>query len=65
MFYIYFKDDNKKQPKKEQLTKAQKRRAWDKAESGKGGEKPRGWDWIDIVKHLSQAPHVSQNAVTS
>ncbi|PZC84736.1 hypothetical protein B5X24_HaOG204284 [Helicoverpa armigera] len=43
--------------KKEQLTKAQKRRAWDKAEIGRAGEKPRGWDWVDIVKHLSQVPH--------
>ncbi|XP_059045241.1 RWD domain-containing protein 4 [Achroia grisella] len=54
-------DDNtetsKKPEKKEHLTKAQKRRAWDKAELGRGGEKPRGWDWVDIVKHLSQVPH--------
>ncbi|KAJ2953038.1 hypothetical protein O0L34_g7428 [Tuta absoluta] len=48
---------SKKVEKKEQLTKAQKRRAWDKAESGKGGEKPRGYDWVDIVKHLSHVPH--------
>lgn len=41
-----------KSEKKEQLTKAQKRRQWDQAAAG--GEKPRGWDWIDIVKHLSQ-----------
>lgn len=39
-------------PKKEQLTKAQKRRQWDHIAAG--GERPRGWDWIDIVKHLSQ-----------
>ncbi|XP_077299807.1 RWD domain-containing protein 4 [Arctopsyche grandis] len=60
-------EDSKKQPKKEQLTKSQKRRAWDRAESGKGGEKPRGWDWVDIVKHLSQVPHnnASQNALTT
>ncbi|KAH9629237.1 hypothetical protein HF086_008319 [Spodoptera exigua] len=48
---------SKKPEKKEHLTKAQKRRAWDKAEIGRAGEKPRGWDWVDIVKHLSQAPH--------
>ncbi|CAH2990430.1 unnamed protein product [Chilo suppressalis] len=48
--------ENTKKEKKEHLTKAQKRRAWDKAEVGRGGEKPRGWDWVDIVKHLS---HVS------
>ncbi|XP_046830981.1 RWD domain-containing protein 4 [Vespa crabro] len=41
-----------KRPKKEQLSKAQKRRQWNKAD-GKG-ERPRGWDWVDIVKHLSQ-----------
>ncbi|XP_046428908.1 RWD domain-containing protein 4 [Neodiprion virginianus] len=45
-------DESSKKVKKEQLTKAQKRRQWNKAD-GKG-EKPRGWDWMDIVKHLSQ-----------
>ncbi|XP_075969998.1 RWD domain-containing protein 4 [Anticarsia gemmatalis] len=50
-------ETSKKPEKKEQLTKAQKRRAWDKAEIGRAGEKPRGYDWVDIVKHLSQAPH--------
>ncbi|KAL4707376.1 hypothetical protein ACJJTC_008561 [Scirpophaga incertulas] len=50
--------ESTKKEKKEHLTKAQKRRAWDKAEVGRGGEKPRGWDWVDVVKHLSQAPHV-------
>ena len=43
-----------KPEKKEQLTKAQKRRMWDK-----GGidseDRPRGWNWIDVVKHLSQS----------
>ncbi|KAJ8912905.1 hypothetical protein NQ315_017235 [Exocentrus adspersus] len=41
-----------KKEKKEQLTKAQKRRQWNKVDSK--GEKPRGWNWVDIVKHLSQ-----------
>lgn len=41
-----------KAPKKEKLTKAQKRRQWDQA--CVGGERPRGYDWVDIVKHLSQ-----------
>lgn len=50
--YTFFQVEAKKAPKKEQLTKAQKRKQWDKAD-GKG-EKPRGWDWVDIVKHLSQ-----------
>ncbi|XP_076674262.1 RWD domain-containing protein 4 [Andrena cerasifolii] len=41
-----------KKPKKEHLSKAQKHRQWNKAD-GKG-QRPRGWDWVDIVKHLSQ-----------
>lgn len=41
-----------KAPKKEKLTKAQKRRQWDQA--AVGGERARGWNWVDIVKHLSQ-----------
>ncbi|EDS44361.1 RWD domain-containing protein 4A [Culex quinquefasciatus] len=39
-------------PKKEHLTKAQKRRQWDRVDNK--GNRPRGWDWVDIVKHLSQ-----------
>ncbi|KAF7989202.1 hypothetical protein HCN44_007732 [Aphidius gifuensis] len=42
----------KKFVKKEQLTKAQKRRQWNRVDAK--GEKPRGWDWVDIVRHLSQ-----------
>lgn len=34
------------------LTKSQKRRQWDRMD-GKG-EKVRGFDWIDVIKHLSQ-----------
>ncbi|XP_031849736.1 RWD domain-containing protein 4 [Nomia melanderi] len=45
-------EETTKKPKKEHLSKAQKRRQWNKAD-GKG-ERPRGWDWVDIVKHLSQ-----------
>lgn len=62
-FNVFQTESTKKPEKKEQLTKAQKRRAWDKAELGRAGEKPRGWDWVDIVKHLSQVPH--QPAATS
>lgn len=51
MNYLKSEDATKK-PKKEHLSKAQKRRQWNKAD-GKG-ERPRGWDWVDIVKHLSQ-----------
>ncbi|KAH0945424.1 hypothetical protein HN011_009481 [Eciton burchellii] len=50
-----------KKPKKEHLSKAQKRRQWNKAD-GKG-ERPRGWNWVDIVKHLSQTgPRMEQES---
>lgn len=39
--------------KKEHLSKAQKRKMWDRGEGG--GEKERGWNWVDIIKHLSQS----------
>lgn len=42
----------KSSDKKEHLTKAQKRRMWDQTTGG--GERARGHDWVDIVKHLSQ-----------
>lgn len=42
----------KKAAKKETMSKSQKRKQWDRLDSK--GEKPRGYDWIDIVKHLSQ-----------
>lgn len=48
-----------KAPKKEHLTKAQKRRQWD--QSCGGGEKPKGWDWVDILKHLSQVESKKEN----
>uniref|UniRef100_A0A182NNZ5 RWD domain-containing protein n=1 Tax=Anopheles dirus TaxID=7168 RepID=A0A182NNZ5_9DIPT len=44
--------DNKKEAKREQLTKAQKRKQWDRVDSK--GNRQRGWNWVDIVKHLSQ-----------
>lgn len=43
---------SKKKEKKEHLTKAQKRKLADRINTS--GERPRGWDWVDIVKHLSQ-----------
>ncbi|KFB37093.1 AGAP010019-PA-like protein [Anopheles sinensis] len=43
---------NKKDAKREQLTKAQKRKQWDRVDSK--GNRQRGWNWVDIVKHLSQ-----------
>lgn len=40
-------------PKREQLTKAQKRRQWERSDHE--GNRARGWDWVDLVKHLSQS----------
>jgi len=33
------------------MSKSQKRKQWDRMEKG---EKLRGHDWVDVVKHLSQ-----------
>ena len=44
----YVGDGKGKTVKKEQLTKSQKRRMWDKG--GTEDERDRGWDWIDVVK---------------
>lgn len=43
---------SKKKDKKEQLSKAQKRKLADKTDHK--GELPRGWNWVDVVKHLSK-----------
>lgn len=37
------------------MSKNQKRRHFDKY--GAAEEKPRGWDWVDIVSHLSKGPN--------
>uniref|UniRef100_A0A1A8VBZ3 RWD domain containing 4 n=1 Tax=Nothobranchius furzeri TaxID=105023 RepID=A0A1A8VBZ3_NOTFU len=42
----------KRKEKKEQLTKAQKRRMVNRTDHK--GELPRGWNWVDVIKHLSQ-----------
>ncbi|XP_067626276.1 RWD domain-containing protein 4 [Eurosta solidaginis] len=55
--------NKKKEPKKEQLTKAQKRRQWERTDHK--GDRPRGWDWVDIVKHLSQTGSKDSNDTTS
>lgn len=34
------------------MTKAQKRRDWDRMD--KDGNRPRGHDWVDVIRHLSQ-----------
>ncbi|XP_070571594.1 RWD domain-containing protein 4-like [Ptychodera flava] len=38
----------KKKEKKEQLSKAQKRKLANRTDHK--GERPRGWDWVDVVK---------------
>ena len=38
--------------RKEQLTKAQKRKMFNRLDNK--GEMPRGYNWVDVVKHLSQ-----------
>lgn len=53
-----------KAPKKEKLTKAQKRRQWDQCQAMTGGERPRGWNWVDIVKHLSQCGNKDEAGAT-
>eukprot|EP00088_Acartia_fossae_P046594 TRINITY_DN5034_c0_g1_i2.p1 TRINITY_DN5034_c0_g1~~TRINITY_DN5034_c0_g1_i2.p1 ORF type:complete len:195 (-),score=55.25 TRINITY_DN5034_c0_g1_i2:262-846(-) len=45
-------DSDKTKVKKSQMTKAQKRRMWDKG--GAEEDRSRGWDWVDVVKHLHQ-----------
>jgi len=43
-----------KKDAKEKMSKSQKRRYFDRF--GAGGEKPRGWNWVSIISHLSQVP---------
>ena len=43
-----------KKEKKEQLSKQQKRRMYDKFGGGTLEDRPRGWNWVDVIKHLSQ-----------
>jgi len=45
-------DVKQEKEKKEHLSKNQKRRMYDKF--GSTQDRPRGWDWVDIIKHLSQ-----------
>lgn len=42
----------KKKEKKEILTKNQKRRLAER--TNYKGERERGWNWVDVVKHLSK-----------
>ncbi|XP_063689044.1 RWD domain-containing protein 4-like isoform X2 [Bolinopsis microptera] len=36
------------------MTKGQKRRFYDKYGNIDADDKPRGWDWVDVIKHLSK-----------
>ncbi|XKL61169.1 hypothetical protein PGB90_008226 [Kerria lacca] len=60
---MHVSESIKKEPKKEQLSKAQKRRLWNRCDIR--GEQPRGWNWVDIVKHLSQTGSQNENNVSS
>lgn len=44
---------SEKKEKKEHLTKAQKRARW-KQGGLDVGDRERGWNWIDVIKHLAQ-----------
>lgn len=44
--------DSQAPVKKEQMTKSQKRRMWERTDNK--GQKQRGWDWVDVIRHLSQ-----------
>ncbi|KAF4089142.1 hypothetical protein AMELA_G00063130 [Ameiurus melas] len=43
---------SKKKEKKEQLTKAQKRKMIGRTDNK--GELPRGWNWVDVIKHVTE-----------
>ena len=45
--------------KKEQLSKAQKRKLTNQTNTR--GERPRGWNWVDVVKHLGQTGRSKEN----
>ncbi|CAG5126396.1 unnamed protein product [Candidula unifasciata] len=46
-------DPLEKKERKEQLTKSQKRKIFDRF--GATTDRPRGWNWVDIMKHLAQS----------
>ncbi|ODM95607.1 RWD domain-containing protein 4 [Orchesella cincta] len=50
----------KQETRKEQMTKAQKRREWNKLD--RDGKLLRGHDWVDVVRHLSQTGGSSSGA---
>ena len=48
------------QQQQAQMSKQQKRRMWDRG--GAADARERGWDWVDIVKHLSQTGGAAQTS---
>lgn len=52
-----------KNEKKEQLTKAQKRRRWEQTDHK--GNRARGWNWVDVIKHLSQTGYKEDQMATT
>ncbi|XP_061921071.1 RWD domain-containing protein 4-like [Entelurus aequoreus] len=52
----------KKKERREQLTKAQKRRIIGRTDHK--GELPRGWNWIDVIKHVSGSTSESKPGET-
>lgn len=59
----YTEPTTKVKERKEQLTKAQKRKLYNLQDVK--GEMPRGWNWVDIVKHLSQTGKSQENVLSS
>lgn len=59
----YTEATTKVKEKKEHLTKAQKRKLYNIQDVK--GEMPRGWNWVDIVKHLSQTGKSQENVLSS
>ncbi|XP_022086307.1 RWD domain-containing protein 4-like isoform X2 [Acanthaster planci] len=54
---------SKTKEKKEILTKAQKRKLANRTDYK--GEMPRGWNWVDVVKHLSKTGQGKQQSTNS
>ena len=52
----------KPKEKKEHLTKSQKRKMVNRLDNK--GELPRGYDWVDVIKHLSQTGHQEKKETT-
>lgn len=49
-------------PKKEQMSKQQKRKLYDRMGNMNTQELVRGWDWVDVIKHLSQRGKVDEQS---